>query len=55
MQEVLRRRLQRAADGDEKFRPCRTCLIDGGETHARAAQTVAWEFGGCAHLRHGEG
>ena len=46
MQEVLRRRLQRAADGDEKFLPLPDVfLIDGGETHARAAQTVAWEFG----------
>gem|GEM_PF-372882 len=57
MQEVLRRRLQRAADGDEKFLPLPDVfLIDGGETHARAAQTVAWEFGvDVAHLRHGEG
>ena len=46
VQEVLRRRLQRAADGDEKFLPLPDVfLIDGGETHARAAQTVAWEFG----------
>ncbi len=46
MQEVLRRRLQRAADGDEKFLPLPDVfLIDGGETHARAAQTVAREFG----------
>ena len=46
MQEVLRRRLQRAADGDEKFLPLPDVfLIDGGETHARAAQTVAEEFG----------
>ena len=45
MQEVLRRRLQRAADGDEKFLPLPDVfLIDGGETHARAAQTVAEEF-----------
>nr|WP_325298037.1 excinuclease ABC subunit UvrC [uncultured Dysosmobacter sp.] len=45
MQEVLRRRLQRAADGDEKFLPLPDLfLIDGGETHARAAQTVAREF-----------
>jgi excinuclease ABC subunit C len=48
MQEVLRRRLQRAADGDEKFLPLPDVfLIDGGETHARAAQTVAQSFG-CA-------
>ena len=46
MQEVLRRRLQRAADGDEKFLPLPDVfLIDGGETHARAAQTVAERFG----------
>ena len=45
MQEVLRRRLQRAADGDEKFLPLPDVfLIDGGETHARAAQAVAGEF-----------
>jgi len=45
MQEVLRRRLQRAADGDEKFLPLPDVfLIDGGETHARAAQVVAEEF-----------
>jgi excinuclease ABC subunit C len=48
MQEVLRRRLQRAADGDEKFLPLPDVfLIDGGETHARAAQTVVESFG-CA-------
>ena len=46
MQEVLSRRLQRAADGDEKFLPLPDVfLIDGGETHARAAQTVAERFG----------
>lgn len=45
MQEVLRRRLQRAADGDEKFLPLPDVfLIDGGETHARAALAVAQEF-----------
>ena len=45
MQEVLTRRLQRAADGDEKFLPLPDVfLIDGGETHARAAQAVAEEF-----------
>ena len=45
MQEVLTRRLQRAADGDEKFLPLPDVfLIDGGETHARAAQAVAGEF-----------
>ena len=46
MQEVLRRRLQHAADGDEKFLPLPDVfLIDGGETHARAALAVAEEFG----------
>ena len=46
MQEVLRRRLQRAADGDEKFLPLPDVfLIDGGETHAAAAQQVADQFG----------
>ena len=46
MQEVLRRRLQRAADGDEKFLPLPDVfLIDGGETHARAALEVAQAFG----------
>lgn len=46
MQEVLRRRLQRAADGDEKFLPLPDAfLIDGGQTHARAVWQVAQEFG----------
>ncbi|MDR3982750.1 MAG: excinuclease ABC subunit UvrC [Dysosmobacter sp.] len=46
MQEVLRRRLQRAADGDEKFLPLPDVfLIDGGTTHAAAALAVAKEFG----------
>ena len=46
MQEVLGRRLQRAADGDEKFLPLPdVLLIDGGETHARAALEVAQTFG----------
>ena len=45
MQEVLTRRLQRAADGDEKFLPLPDVfLIDGGETHARAALEVARKF-----------
>ncbi len=45
MQEVLTRRLQRAADGDEKFLPLPDVfLIDGGETHARAALAVAERF-----------
>lgn len=46
MQEVLRRRLQRAAEGDEKFLPLPDLfLIDGGVTHARAALAVTEEFG----------
>ena len=46
MQEVLTRRLQRAADGDEKFLPLPDIfLIDGGETHAKTAQQVADRFG----------
>ena len=46
MAEVLTRRLQRAADGDEKFLPLPDLfLIDGGETHARTAQLVADRFG----------
>ena len=46
MQEVLARRLQRAAEGDEKFLPLPDVfLIDGGETHARATQEVAEKFG----------
>lgn len=46
MREVLRRRLQRAADGDEKFLPLPDVfLIDGGVTHAQAALGVAKDFG----------
>ena len=46
MAEVLARRLQRAADGDEKFLPLPDIfLIDGGETHAKTAQQVADRFG----------
>ena len=46
MQEVLRRRLQHAADGDEKFLPLPDVfLIDGGQTHARAALEVVERFG----------
>ena len=46
MQEVLKRRLQRAADGDEKFLPLPDVfLIDGGQTHAAAALAVAEQFG----------
>ncbi len=45
MREVLRRRLQRAADGDERFLPLPDVfLIDGGETHAQTALSVAQEF-----------
>ena len=48
MAEVIRRRLQRAADGDEKFLPLPDLfLIDGGVTHAQTAQQVAESFG-CA-------
>ena len=43
---VLRRRLQRAADGDEKFLPLPDVfLIDGGVTHAQAALGVTETFG----------
>ena len=46
MREVIRRRLQRAADGDEKFLPLPDVfLIDGGVTHAQTALGVAEEFG----------
>lgn len=46
MREVLRRRLQRAADGDEKFLPLPDVfLIDGGETHAKTALEVLEGFG----------
>lgn len=46
MQEVLRRRLQRAADGDGKFLPLPDLfLIDGGVTHANAVLAVVREFG----------
>ena len=45
MREVLRRRLQRAADGDEKFLPLPDIfLIDGGVTHADAVREVAEQF-----------
>ena len=45
MREVLTRRLRRAADGDEKFLPLPDVfLIDGGETHARAALEVVRGF-----------
>ena len=46
MREVLRRRLQRAADGDEKFLPLPdVLLIDGGEQHAKVARRVTERFG----------
>jgi len=46
MREVLRRRLQRAEEGDEKFLPLPDVfLIDGGETHACAAREVVEAFG----------
>ena len=46
MREVLRRRLQRAADGDGKFLPLPDVfLIDGGVTHAQAALGVTETFG----------
>ena len=46
MREVLRRRLRRAADGDEKFLPLPDVfLIDGGVTHADAVREVAESFG----------
>ena len=45
MREVLRRRLQRAADEDEKFLPLPDgFLIDGGVTHADAVREVAEQF-----------
>jgi len=46
MQEVLTRRLRRAAEGDEKFLPLPDVfLIDGGETHAAAVKAVTDRFG----------
>ena len=45
MEEVLTRRLQRFADGDEKFAPLPDVfLIDGGATHAAVAETVLARF-----------
>ncbi len=45
MREVLRRRLQRAGDEDEKFLPLPDVfLIDGGVTHADAVREVAEQF-----------
>ncbi|MCI9374912.1 MAG: excinuclease ABC subunit UvrC [Oscillibacter sp.] len=46
MREVIRRRLQRAADGDEKFLPLPDVfLIDGGQVHAQTALAVAQDYG----------
>jgi len=46
MAEVLRRRIQRALDGDEKFLPLPDAfLIDGGVTHAQTVLRVAEELG----------
>lgn len=46
MQEVIRRRLQRAADGDEKFLPLPDVfLIDGGQVHAQTALAVVQDYG----------
>ena len=46
MRETLRRRFQRAADGDEKFLPLPdVLLIDGGQVHADTALQVTEEFG----------
>ena len=45
MEEVLTRRLQRYADGDEKFAPLPDLmLIDGGATHAAVAERVSREM-----------
>lgn len=45
MREVIRRRLQRAVDGDEKFLPLPDAfLIDGGATHAQTALEVLNDF-----------
>ncbi len=46
MQEVLSRRLERAAQGDPKFLPLPDLfLIDGGAGHARAVQEVTEKLG----------
>ena len=46
MEEVLTRRLQRYADGDEKFAPLPDLfLIDGGANHAAVAERVLAQFG----------
>ncbi len=45
MREALRRRLQRAKDGDEKFLPLPDVFfIDGGAVHANIAREVLREF-----------
>ncbi|WP_087065397.1 excinuclease ABC subunit UvrC [Intestinibacillus massiliensis] len=46
MAEMLTRRLQHYADGDEKFSPLPSAfLIDGGLGHVRTAQAVLDQFG----------
>ncbi len=46
MREVIQRRLQRAADGDEKFLPLPDVfLIDGGQVHAQTALSVVQSYG----------
>ena len=56
VQEVLRRRLQRAADGDEKFLPLPDVFLDRRRRdHAGSADGGLGIRCGCAHLRHGEG
>ena len=57
MEEVLTRRLQRYADGDEKFAPLPDVfLIDGGMTHAAVAEKVCAAFRTAhSHFRHGQG
>lgn len=46
MRQVIRRRAQRYLDGDEKFSPLPDLfLIDGGDTHAEAAEQVLRSMG----------
>lgn len=46
MRQVIRRRAQRYLDGDEKFSPLPDLfLIDGGDTHADAAEQVLRSMG----------
>ena len=46
MRQVISRRVQRYVDGDEKFSPLPDLfLIDGGQTHAAAAEEVIRSFG----------